>query len=199
MANYITVAAKLQDDLQKCTSQLIPFDKVFDEDNLEALREQQSIIEDEISHLETKLVAFICDPKEKKEDEYEAKYGELTEKLNLFCDRQKKTADLIHVCETERNVTYQIWKERYMNKTEEIADITVKLQRLHDLHEMLNRVQIMSSKPRHNLILMLQLQSHINFLLALQGIKREKSPFAAFRSAHNHGFIEDKVFSALMR
>lgn len=199
MSKHNCVELELEDELQRCIAQLIPFDKVFDEDSLEAHREQASILKAEIENLEIQLVAFICDPVGKTDQEYDARYVQLTEKLQLFRNRLKVAEDMVHTLMLERSCTHGIWKERYMTKTEQIADITTKLNKIRDVKAILDNASKTSSRPRHNLILMMQLHSHVNFLLKLHGIRKENTPFAAFRSAHNHGLIKDQVFQALMR
>lgn len=202
MAQLATIREALVASTKECIQALVPFDTVFDEDNLEAHRNQLEMLEDEIASLQVQLIAIVCNPNLDKQfdsstetPEYEA----TTEKLNLFSIRHKKAEDKVQSLLMEREIKYKLWKEKYIHNAQELSTLNNNLKRLDEIDIVLAKVKTMQSRPRHNLILMIQLHSQMNFLLTLAGIKRENIPMSSIKKALQHDLIDQSTYDAIMR
>jgi hypothetical protein len=201
MARLMEIRETLHASYDECSKEMVPFDKVFDEDKLEAHREHIEILKDEIANLELRLIAIVCNP------DYDnsldstvemVEYEQTTEMLSKFCIRHQKAENKLRSLLMERKVKHKIWKEAYNHNAEKLTTISCKITRLNEIAMSFAKVRSMHSKPRHNLILMIQLHSQVNFLLSLGNVKRENTPFAAFKKAHSYDLIDQRTYDALM-
>jgi DNA repair exonuclease SbcCD ATPase subunit len=194
MAALATIKADLKDEINSLQNALIPFDRLFDEDELEANREKLSILHDEVDRLENSLITSICSQQGAYSD---ARYQAALEKLRTFTARYEAVKNKIAAMLFEREVKHDVWKQSYTKVSEEIMTRNTSLQRIEKLETELEKVRAMKIKVRHNIVLLISLHSQVNFLLALRGTRKQNLPFAAFKSAHTEKLIDDDTYKAL--
>jgi hypothetical protein len=190
------IKKNLQNDITEYSSKLISFDKVFDEDILDATHEQLRIISIEIENLENMMMNCIlrCDEVHYTQT---GEYSELATKMLLFHDKEKEVQQDLDILISSRDNLYKVWKDDYIRNAEHFAEAQYKLRQFNDIENSLTKLVNNKVKANNNIILLVYIHSQVNKLLTLANINKEKSPYNAFKVAWNHQLITDNVYDML--
>lgn len=196
MSALSLMKSNLQNDIIEYSSKLVSFDKVFDEDTMDAKHEQLKIITLEIENLENMMMNCImrCDEIHYTQTE---EYSELAQKMLLFHDKEKEVQQEMDSLISTRDNLYKAWKEDYIRNAEHFAEAQNKLRQINDIENSLIKLVNNKVKANNNVILLVYIHSQINKLLTLSNINKEKSPYNAFKLAWNNQLITDNVYDML--
>ena len=196
MAALNLMKTNLQNDILEYSSKLVSFDKVFDEDTLDAKQEQLKIITQEIESLEYMMMNCILRDNEVHYTQTE-EYSELAQKMLLFHDKEKEIQQEMEALISSRDNLYKVWKEDYIRNAEHFADAQTKLRQINDIENSLIKLVNNKVKANNNIILLVYIHSQVNKLLVLAKINKEKSPYNAFKVAWNNHIITDSIYEML--
>lgn len=196
MAALNLMKTNLQNDILEYSSKLVSFDKVFDEDTLDAKQEQLKIITQEIESLEYMMMNCILRDNEVHYTQTE-EYSELAQKMLLFHDKEKEIQQEMEALISSRDNLYKVWKEDYIRNAEHFADAQTKLRQINDIENSLIKLVNNKVKANNNIILLVYIHSQVNKLLVLANINKEKSPYNAFKVAWNNQIITDSIYEML--
>ena len=196
MAALNLMKTNLQNDILEYSSKLVSFDKVFDEDTLDAKQEQLKIITQEIENLEYMMMNCILRDNEVHYTQTE-EYSELAQKMLLFHDKEKEIEQEMEALISSRDNLYKVWKEDYIRNAEHFADAQTKLRQINDIENSLIKLVNNKVKANNNIILLVYIHSQVNKLLVLANINKEKSPYNAFKVAWNNQIITDSIYEML--
>lgn len=196
MSSLSLMKSNLQNDIIEYSSKLVSFDKVFDEDTLDAKHEQLKIITLEIENLENRMMNCILRVDEVHYTQTE-EYSELAQKMMLFHDKEKEIQQEMDTLISSRDNIYKVWKEDYIRNAEHFAEAHNKLRQINDIENSLIRLVNNKVKANNNVILLVYIHSQVNKLLALANINKEKSPYNAFKVAWHNQLITDNVYEML--
>lgn len=196
MSALYLLKSNLEKDIVEYSSKLVSFDKLFDEDTLDAKHEQLKIITVEIENLEHRMMNCIIKSDEVHYSETE-EYSELTQKMLLFHDKEKEIQQQIDTLISTRDNLYKVWKDDYIRNAEHFAEAQTKLREINDIENSLIRLVSNKVKANNNIILLVYIHSQINKLLTLANINKEKSPYNAFKVAWHNQLINDNVYDML--
>ena len=188
--------SNLQNDIIEYSSKLVSFDKVFDEDTLDAKQEQLKIITLAIENLENKMMDCILRVDEVHYTESE-EYSDLAMKMLLFNDKEKQIQQEMDTLISSRENLYKIWKEDYIRNAEHFANAQNKLRQINDIENSLIKLVNNKVKANNNIILLIYIHSQVNKLLSLANINKENSPYNAFNVAWYNKLITDNVYGML--
>ena len=188
--------SNLQKDIMEYSSKLVSFDKLFDEDILDAKQEQLKIVITEIDNLEHRLMNCIlkCDEVHYTETQ---EYSELAQKMLLFHNKEKEVQQQMDTLIATREDLYKSWKVDYMRNAEHFAEAQTKLKEINDIENSLIKLVTNKVKANNNIILLVYIHSQVNKLLTLANIKKEKSPYTAFNVAWYNQLITENVYEML--
>lgn len=178
----------LQNNVVEYSSKLISFDRIFDEDVLDAKHEQLKIITHEIENLENQMMNFILRGEE---------YSKLTTKMLLFHDKEKEIQEEINRLVSSRDNLYNLWKDEYIGNAERFATAQQKLRQINDIENSLIKLVNNKVKANNNVILLVYIHGQVNKLLTLANMNKEKSPYKAFKVAWENQLITDNVYEML--
>jgi hypothetical protein len=196
MSALMLMKSNLQKDIVEYSSKLVSFDKLFDEDTLDAKNEQLNIITTEIENVEHRMMNIIL----RGDDEHytqTAEYASLAQKMLLFHDKEKNIQEEMDMLITIREKLYQTWKLDYIRNAEHFADAQTKLREINDIENSLIKLVNNKVKANNNVILLVYIHSQVNKLLAIANINKEKSPYAAFKVALHNQLINNNVYEML--
>jgi len=196
MSALSLMKSNLQKDIMEYSSKLVSFDKLFDEDALDAKHEQLKIITTEIENLEHRMMNCIlkCDEVHYTECE---EYSQLAQKMLLFHDKEKEIQQQMDTLIATREELYKSWKVDYIRNAEHFAEAQTKLREINDIENSLIKLVNNKVKANNNIILLVYIHSQVNKLLTLANIKKEKSPYTAFKVALYNQLINDNVYEML--
>lgn len=196
MSALSLMKSNLQKDITEYSSKLVSFDKLFDEDALDAKHEQLKIITTEIENLEHRMMNCIlkCDEVHYTESE---EYSQLAQKMLLFHDKEKEIQQQMDILIATREELYKSWKVDYIRNAEHFAEAQTKLREINDIENSLIKLVNNKVKANNNIILLVYIHSQVNKLLTLANIKKEKSPYTAFKVALYNQLINDNVYEML--
>lgn len=196
MSTLSLMKSNLQKDIMEYSSKLVSFDKLFDEDILDAKQEQLKIVITEIDNLEHRLMNCIlkCDEVHYTETQ---EYSELAQKMLLFHNKEKEVQQQMDTLIATREDLYKSWKVDYMRNAEHFAEAQTKLKEINDIENSLIKLVTNKVKANNNIILLVYIHSQVNKLLTLANIKKEKSPYTAFNVAWYNQLITENVYEML--
>lgn len=181
---------QLWQQYQAVNSTLIPFDKIYDEDHLEAKRYQACIIKEEIHRLELELETMTAVSN--------AMVQRSKDKLELFNDKLDTLCSEIDILEAARDRQHQSWKEGYMKALEKLVHLDKHIKSIERVQHLLEVAQKKDLKFSKNVMLLCSLQSEVNNLLQLKQLRKERLPHNAFRVAYNHGLVSKDAYTLMM-
>lgn len=197
MAALNELKSSLAKVIASSSSELHSFDRVFDEDSLDAKNEQWTIVKEEIERLEMKLLTLMVDHQGDCHYTDTQDFDEVAQKITLF--REKEAA--IHKEVTEmteaREQLYEQWKEKYLENARIFSDAQTKLRNINDVYNALSKLTGKGIKANNNIVLLVYIHSQINSLLAIAGINKEKSPYKAFHVAWCNRLVDDRTYEFL--
>lgn len=196
MSTLALIKKNLQNDIAEYSSKLVSFDKIFDEDTLDAKHEQLKIISTEIENLENKMMNCILRGDEVHYTQT-AEYSELAQKMLLFHDKEKEIQQEMDSLIASRDDLYKVWKNDYIRNAEHFTDAQDKLRQVSEIENSLIKLVNNKVKANNNVILLVYIHSQVNKLLTLANINKEKAPYNAFKTAWHNQLIDDKVYEML--
>lgn len=196
MATLRSLKASLTKDIATYSTELVSFDRVFDEDILIAKQEQWMIVKDEIDRLEMCLMSLII-------ERYHIHYTEtiefsvIADKITVFHDKEIRIQKEIEDLNLTREQLYNKWKKDYLTSAENLTQAQTKLRKIHDVESSLTRLYRKNSYVRNDVLTLVHLHNQINTLLSFVNIKKERSPYKAFQVAWHHKLIDDATYDCL--
>jgi hypothetical protein len=176
------------DELCVVSTNLIPFDRVFDEDALVAKREQHDMIAVELKGLKAMMDEIF--------NVNDASYISYLERYNAFHEaitRIEKELDELLIA---RMVEYSTWKKKYMDTSVEIVAIQSKIKNLQDVERTL--AKFLSHKHAgKNVLQLVSMHNKVNTLLSVANFRKENTPQNAFKSARDKKLLDEKTFQRL--
>lgn len=186
----------LQSDIAEYSSKLVSFDRIFDEDALDAKHEQLKIIGLEIENLENRMMNFILSCNEVHYTQTE-EYLQLNTKMSLFHNKEKEIQQEMDTLVSSRENLYKVWKDEYIRNAEHFANAQTKLRQINNIENSLIKLVNNKVKANNNIILLVYIHSQVNKLLTLANISKENSPYNAFKVAWHNQLISDNVYEIL--
>lgn len=177
---------QLTKECDTLVSTLISFDKVYDEDYLEAKVYQLAIVKEEVQRLELEHESITASNSERR--------FEIYDKIELFNSKLCSLTEEINALQCERNNKHQIWKENYMQKAEKLAELDSLLKSIEQVQYVLDLTKKKKLKLSKNVMSLCSLHSDVNNILRAKSIKKEKTPHKAIISAYNHGLISQEAY-----
>lgn len=197
MASLNILKASLTKDIATYSSELISFDRVFDEDRLVAKQEQWVIVKDEIERLEMGLMSLMIERRDQLHYTETVEFDALSYKMAVFHEKELMIHKEIQELNLSREQLYDKWKKDYLISAENLTEAQTKLRKIHDVETCLTRLCRKDIRTSNNVLMVVHLQSQINTLLSIAGIKKEKSPYKAFQVAWHHQLIDDATYDCL--
>jgi hypothetical protein len=197
MSALTIIKNNLQRDISDYSSKLVSFDKIFDEDVLDAKHQQLEIISTEIQELEMRIMTCMIDSNDNVLYIHTDKFTNISDKMHVFHQREEEIKREIDILLSKRDELYTTWKEDYIRNAEHFAEAQTKLRKIQDIENSLIKLAYNKVKANNNIILLVYVHSQVNSLLAMANIKKEKSPYNAFKLAWNNQLIDDKVYDML--
>lgn len=197
MATLTELKASLQTTIASSSTELQSFDRVFDEDKLDAKNEQWTIVKDEIERLEMKLMSLMVEHQGPNHYTETNDFESIADKITLFREKETAIHNEIQEMTHTREQLYEKWKNDYLESALIFSDAQTKLRKVHDIDNSLSKLVKNNVKANNNILLLVYIHSQVNTLLSIAGIKKEKSPYKAFQVAWHHGLIDEKTYEKL--
>jgi hypothetical protein len=196
MSALCIIKQQLADEMAVYSAKLVSFDRVFDEDVLNAKHEQLCIMTTEIETLEMKLIEMMMHCSERPYHETK-KYEQLAEKMSAFHERETQLRSEINELLSKRDETYKAWKDSYMKVAERFCDSQAKLRKINEAENALLKLSRNKVKANNNIIMLVYIHCQINTLLGIANFKKENLPSTAFKCAWNNKLIDDETYELL--
>jgi hypothetical protein len=180
------VVRKAFDELAK-TDKLIPFDQIYDEDELTATNEQYDMILAEITGFE-KMFETTEDISEKED---------IKKQLDDLKIAKATVDDKLENLLLQRCIEYAKWKNDYLYRCETSMALRSKISKLLEVEKVLEA--FLSNNTKMTTLLNAQLHHIINLLLSCENYAKENTPFGAFNSAYNKNLISSTLFAKLTK
>ena len=197
MTALIELKASLAETMQSSSTELISFDRLFDEDKLDAKNEQWVIMKDEIERLEMKLMSLMVDHQGEGHYTETDNFTDIAEKITLFHKKEAAILNEIQEMTQAREQLYDKWKMEYLENARIFSDTQTKLRKVNDIDNALSRLRRNNIKASNNILLLVYIHSIVNTLLNIAGISKEKSAYKAFQVAWHNGLVDDKTYEYL--
>jgi hypothetical protein len=184
----IDMRNELESEYNYLTSQLIPFDKVYDEDFLEAKEYQIMLISIEIDNLELELFMTFDS----------IVRIEIVRKIDTFTKKLEALENEIHILRQERYTIHEVWKSEYVEKSKKIYEIKNEINIINTFETILEITKKKKTKLNKNVMMLCSLHSEVNNILQMFGFKKQGAPYTSFRMAYNNDLINESTYKWLM-
>lgn len=197
MSAFIELKTRLSKTIESSASELLSFDKVFDEDNLDAKNEQLSIIRDEIERLEMELMSVMVEYRGECHYTETDDFTHISEKITLFHQKEASLHNELQEMTKARDQLYTQWKQTYLDNARIFSDTQTTLKNVNDIENALSKLRRKKIKANNNIVLLVYIHSQVNSLLSIAGLNKEKSPYKAFQVAWHNGLVDDNTYEYL--
>lgn len=197
MAALIELKASLAKMITSSSSELLSFDRVFDEDSLDAKNEQWAIVKDEIERLEMKLMTLMVDHQGDGHYTETDDFTDIAEKIAAFHLKEQAIHKDIQEMTEAREQLYEQWKTKYLESARVFSDTQTKLRKVNDICNALSKLTAKGIKANNNILLLVYIHCQVNALLSIAGLGKEKSPYKAFQVAWYNGLVDDRTYEFL--
>lgn len=197
MSAFNELKARLSKTIESSASELLSFDKVFDEDNLDAKNEQLSIIRDEIERLEMELMSVMVEYRGECHYTETDDFTHISEKITLFHQKEASLHNELQEMTKARDQLYTQWKQTYLDNARIFSDTQTTLKNVNDIENALSKLRRKKIKASNNIVLLVYIHSQVNSLLSIAGLNKEKSPYKAFQVAWYNRLVDDNTYEYL--
>lgn len=184
---FVSYLKTLFDELAEVSKQLIPFDRVFDEDELIATTEQHDMLTNEIHNL-----------KELISNGEHDKDRTLRPALDGFIIQHRLVEARLENLMATRFVDYNKWKKNYLSCAERIAHIQKQIVKAEEIELVLTNT-CSSKKKQLDALQKVFIHSNINSLLALASHNKENTYYKSVKSAYDKGLLYEVTYKRLMQ
>jgi hypothetical protein len=183
--NLIEMRNELESELMYLASQLVPFDKVYDEDFLEAKEYQFMLISNEIDNLELDL--FMT---------FDSKLRiKMVRKTEAFTKKFEDIEKEIKLLRQDRYDKHEAWKAEYLENIKSMSEIKTKIDVIDTFVTVLEICKKKRTKlSSKNAMTLCSLHSEFNNILQMLGYKKQGAPYTSFRMAYKNKLISENTY-----
>jgi hypothetical protein len=184
----INMKNDLEVEYNNLTNQLIPFDKVYDEDFLEAKEYQIMLISIEIDNLELELFMTF--------DSFLR--VEMVRKIDTFTEKCQLLEEEIETLKKDRYEKHEAWKSKYLETSKRLCEVKTAVNVIDTFQTILELSRKKNKTVSKNVMTLCSLQCEFNNILKLCGHKKQGTPHKSFRTAYTHHLISEMTYNWLM-